>query len=107
MQMFLFNADYACFSKSQVNCGPSGNITQSIIYSGCTYHQVLPKIPGQMAINMFVSSAEEAFMRIPQVAPKMYREECGFQNSDGIEEMKQERATTLSIVEPLGRREKR
>ena len=68
--------------------------------------QVLPKISGRMAINMFVSSAKEAFMRIPPAATKMYREEFGLQKSDGIEEIKWERATILSVVEPLGKRKK-
>ena len=63
-----------------------------------------------MAIDMFVSSAKEAFMRIPPAATKMYREEFDLQNSDGIEEImkeiKWERATTISVVEPLGKRKK-
>jgi hypothetical protein len=61
----------------------------------------------QMAIDMFVSSAEEAFMKILPATKKAHREEYGLQNSDGIEEIKEEikrdRAPTLSVVEPTGK----
>jgi hypothetical protein len=50
-------------------------------------------------------------MRIPPAATKSHREEYGLQNSDGIEEIKEElkreRATTLSVVEPTGKRRKK
>jgi len=36
-----------------------------------------------MAINMFVSSAEEAFMKIPPATTKSYKEEYGIQSSNG------------------------
>jgi hypothetical protein len=73
--------------------------------------QILPKIPGQMVVDMFVSSAEEAFMKISPTATLAYREEYGLQNSDGIEEIKEElkreRAETLSIVDPGGKKRKK
>jgi len=48
------------------------------------------------------------FMKIPPAATKAHREEYGLQNSDGIEELKEdikrERASMVTVVEPLGKR---
>jgi hypothetical protein len=71
---------------------------------------VLPKIPGQMAVDMFISSEEEGFLSIPLVATNQYRADNlnNLQNSDDIEEIKEEikreRAPTVSAVEPSGKR---
>lgn len=47
-------------------------------------------------------------MKIPPAATKAYREEYGLQNSDGVEELKEdikrERASTITVVEPSGKR---
>ena len=76
-----------------------------------TMTQILPIIPGQMVVDMFVSSSEEALMKVPLAATKAHREEYRLQNSDGIEEIKEvlkrERAETVTLVEPGGKKRKK
>lgn len=64
-----------------------------------------------MVVNMFVSSSEEAFMKVPLAATKAHWEEYRLQNSDGIEEikevLKQERAETVTLVDPGGKKRKK
>jgi hypothetical protein len=43
-----------------------------------------------MVVDMFVLLVEEALMKIPPSATKAYREEYSLQNSDGIEELKED-----------------
>ena len=56
-----------------------------------------------MMVDMFISQKEEGFLKIGEAATLNNR-----QDSDGIEEikedMKRERAPTLSIVEPAEKR---
>ncbi|EDR07896.1 uncharacterized protein LACBIDRAFT_294490 [Laccaria bicolor S238N-H82] len=69
--------------------------------------QKLPKIPGQMSIDMFLTREEEEFLKVDAQLTTEAREEHGILNSDGIEimkeELKRDRAQTLSLVEPSGK----
>jgi hypothetical protein len=69
----------------------------------------LPKVPGAMAVDMFISQKEENLMKVaaPQAATLKNRDLI-LPNSDAIEEIKEdierERAPTVSVVEPKGKR---
>jgi hypothetical protein len=72
----------------------------------------LPKIPGQMTVDMFISRKEEEFLKIMPELTTQYREKYeNIPNSDGVEiikdELKRERAQTLSVVEPGGKRRRK
>ena len=73
--------------------------------------QKLPKIPGQMIVDMFLSREEEEFLKVDAQLTTKDRENHGIPNSDGIEviknELKRERAQTLSVVEPSGKRRRK
>ena len=61
-----------------------------------------------MAIDVFISSAEEAFRKILPATTKAHQEEYSLQNSDGIEAIKEEiKKVTLSVVEPTGKKRKK
>ena len=68
----------------------------------------LPKVPGAMAIDMFISQKEENLMKVAAPATLKNRETYILPGSDAIEEikedMKRERAPTVSVVEPMGKR---
>jgi len=72
---------------------------------------VLPKIPGAMMVNMFISQKEEGFLKIGEAATLNNRQTYTLPDSDGIEEikedMKRERAPTLSVVEPAEKRRRK
>ena len=74
-------------------------------------NEAFPKIPPQMAVDMFVHSDEEAFLKISQAATKEYRELHHLQNSNEIEEVKEElkreRAATVTVIEPKGKRRRK
>ena len=69
---------------------------------------ILPKIPGAMMVTMFISQKEESFLKIAVAATLNNQDIYGLPDSDGIEEIreevKRERAPTVSIVEPSGKR---
>ena len=69
---------------------------------------ILPKMPGAMMVNMFISQKEEGFLKIGEAATLDYRQTYTLLDSDGIEEikedMKRERAPMVSIVEPAEKR---
>ena len=72
---------------------------------------ILPKIPGAMMVNMFISQKEEGFLKIGEAATLDYRQTYTLPDSDGIEEikedMKRERAPTVSVVEPAEKRRRK
>ena len=74
-------------------------------------NEAFPKIPPQMVVDMFVHSDEEAFLKISQAATREYRELHHLQNSDEIEEvkeeLKQERAATVTVIEPKGKQRRK
>ena len=69
---------------------------------------ILPKIPGAMMVDMFISQKEEGFLKIGKATTLDYRETYTLPDSDGIEEIKEdvkrERAPTVSVVEPAEKR---
>lgn len=72
----------------------------------------LPKIPGQMTVDMFISRKEEVFLKITPQVTTQYREKYeNIPDSDGVElikeELKRDRAQTLSVVEPGGKRRRK
>ncbi|KIJ92810.1 hypothetical protein K443DRAFT_33511, partial [Laccaria amethystina LaAM-08-1] len=76
--------------------------------------QKLPKIPGQMIVDMFISREEEEFLKVNAQLTTEDREKHGIPNSDGVEfpcltreELKRERAQTLSVVESSEKQRKR
>ena len=68
----------------------------------------LPKVPGAMAVDMFISQKEENWLKVAAPATLKNREIYTLPGSDSIEEikedMKRERSMTLSVVEPSGKR---
>ena len=72
---------------------------------------VLPKIPWEMMVNMFISQKEEGFLKIGEAATLDYRQAYTLLDSDGIEEIKEdtkrERAPTVSVVEPAEKRRRK
>lgn len=71
----------------------------------------LPKIPGQMMVDMFISQCEEVLLKILPDCTKEHRQRYGIPNSDDLEvikeDLKRERAQTLSITEPTGKRRRK
>jgi hypothetical protein len=69
---------------------------------------VLPKIPRVTMVNMFISQKGEGFLKISEAAPLNNRQTYTLPDSDGIEgikeDMKKERAPTVSVVEPAEKR---
>ena len=62
-----------------------------------------------MTVNMFISHKEDIFLKITPQVTTQYREKYeNILDSDGVnmikEELKRDRAQTLSIVEPGGKR---
>ena len=71
----------------------------------------LPLIPGKLLVDMFISRQEEMWMGISERATFEYRDDFELPGSDDIEEIraeyvKRERAETVSVVEPKGKRRK-
>ena len=70
----------------------------------------LPKIPGQLLVDMFTSQKEEMLMAVEEERTRRYRSENELPGSDDIEVIKEitkrERAETLSVVEPQGKKVK-
>ena len=68
----------------------------------------LPKVPGAMTVDMFISQKEEMLLKVAAPATLKNRETYNLPGSDAIEEikedMKRERAPTVSVVEPTGKR---
>jgi hypothetical protein len=72
----------------------------------------LPKVPGQMTVDMFISWKEEVFLKITPQVTTQYREKYkDIPNSNSMEiikeELKRDRAQTLSIMEPGGKRRRK
>ncbi|KAF8155394.1 hypothetical protein B0H34DRAFT_849557 [Crassisporium funariophilum] len=69
---------------------------------------LLPKIPGAMMVDMFISLKEENFLKVAEAATLKNRQTYTLPGSDDIEaikeDMKRERAPTVSVVEPTGKR---
>jgi len=51
---------------------------------------VLPKIPGAMMVDMFISQKEEGFLKISDAATLNNRQTHTLPDSDGIEEIKED-----------------
>ena len=81
---------------------------------GTTDMYKLPPIPGKLMVNMFILRKEESWMGIAEEVTYEYQDNNKLPGSDAIEEIreemekqetaKQERAATLSVVEPSGKR---
>ncbi|EDR04033.1 uncharacterized protein LACBIDRAFT_330971 [Laccaria bicolor S238N-H82] len=69
---------------------------------------LLPKIPGTMMVDMFISLKEENFMKIAEAATLKNRQTYTLPGSDDIEvlkeDLKRERAPTVSVVGPTGKK---
>jgi hypothetical protein len=115
-RMFLSIVDYVHLSQCRVICTIwKYNAVYHLLSkhsqdaSGFASEKIVsPKIPGQMAIVIFISSTEEGILKIPSDATKQYRLDNCLLNSDDIEEareeVKRDRAPTVSLVEPSGKR---
>jgi hypothetical protein len=71
----------------------------------------LPSIPGQLLVDMFTTRKEEILMGVAEERTLGYREDNQLPGSDDIEVLvtentKRERADTLSVVEPQGKKVK-
>ena len=68
----------------------------------------LPKVPGVMTIDMFISQKEENLLKVAAPVTLENRETYTLPGSDAIEEIKEdvkrEQALTVSVVEPTGKR---
>ena len=68
----------------------------------------LPRIPGQLLVDSFITSEEEGLMGIDEILTEDWRDENRIQDTDGIEEMREElkRARAESSVSVTGRARK-
>jgi hypothetical protein len=68
----------------------------------------LPKIPGQLLVDSFITSEEEGLMGIDETLTEDWREENEIPDTDGIEEMREDlkRARAASSVSVGGRARK-
>jgi hypothetical protein len=77
---------------------------------GITNTYKLPSIPGQLFVDMFTTQKEETWMGVAKEETVGYRTENELPESDDIEAIKaatkRERAETLSVVEPHGKKVK-
>ena len=91
------------------------NVISHLIYehpepvTGTTNTYKLPLIPGKLLVDMFVSRQEELWMGISESTTFEYRDDFELPGSDDIEEIradvvKRERAETVSVVEPKGKK---
>lgn len=68
----------------------------------------LPSIPGQLLVDMFMTQKEETWMGVAKEETLGYRKENELPGSDDMEAIKatakRERAETLSVVEPHGKK---
>ena len=85
-----------------------------MMYHLADYHadwggdSTLPRIPGQLLVNSFITSEEEGLMGIDEILTEDWRDENRIPDTDGIEEMREElkRARAESSVSVTGRARK-
>jgi len=53
--------------------------------------KILPKIPGAMTVNMFISKKEEIFLKIAEAATLRKRETYRLPGSDAIEDIREDK----------------
>ena len=71
-------------------------------------HPTLPRIPGQLLVDSFITSEEESWMGIDEILTRDWRDENQIPDTDGIEEMREDlkRARAESNVSAAGRTRK-
>jgi hypothetical protein len=72
-------------------------------------NDTLPKIPGELLVDAFITSEEERLMGIDADLTKEFREENRIPDTDGIEGLREElkRARAESTVSVVGRKRRK